>query len=54
MSEYISELDFGIENPTKIICMVDTPTEKITNAYVEKLNNEIYDFLKKTSKEIYT
>ena len=50
MNQYISDLDFGIENPTPIICMCDTPAEQITIAYVESLNN----YFKKISREIYT
>ena len=50
--EYISDLDFGIENPTKIICMFKTPAEKITKVYVDDLNNEFLDYVKKISKKI--
>jgi len=49
--EYISDLDFGIENPTKIICICETPAEKITKVYVENLNDEISDYVKKISKK---
>jgi hypothetical protein len=49
--EYISDLDFGIENPTKIISMCETPAEKITKVYVANLNDEISDYVKKISKK---
>ena len=49
--EYISDLDFGIENPTKIICICETPAEKITKVYVDDLNNEFLDYVKKISKK---
>jgi hypothetical protein len=50
--EYISDLDFGIENPTKLICMCETPAEKITKVYVENLNDEISDYVKNISEKI--
>ena len=46
-TKYISDLDFGIENPTPIIYMCDTPAEDITKVYVDNLNDEYFDYVKK-------
>ena len=53
-TKYISDLDFGIENPTPIIFVCDTLAEEITKVFIENLNDEYFDYVKKISKEINT
>ena len=53
-TKYISDLDFGIDNPTPIIHICDKPAEDITKVYVDNLNDEYFDYVEKISKEIYT
>ena len=53
-TKYISDLDFGIENPFPIIFVCDKPAEEITKVYIKNLNDEYFDYVKKISKEINT
>jgi len=53
-TKYISDLDFGIENPFPIIFVCDKPAEEITKAYIQNLNDEYFDYVKKISKKINT
>ena len=46
-TKYISDLDFGIDNPTPIIFVCDKPAEDITN----NLNDEYLIMLKKYLKK---
>ena len=48
-TKYISDLDFGIENPTPIIFVCDKPANEITKVYVDNSNDEYFDYVKKIS-----
>ena len=49
-TKYISDLDFGIENPTPIIFVCDTLAEEITKVFIENLNDDYFDYVKKISR----